>query len=228
MGKMERYRPFLSIKLPNSMKNTDLARNARRNRDKLISFFDIYKTLKHFLYYHQNHQKSDDDSFGQSFWNVRSLRGLSLFKEIPSNRSCRDALISNRFCNCFKQNLITIEQLQLETGQSLSSIEMVIIDHINSMTAKYQHLCEMYRNIEKFVTINKSFKNNSIVYKLTIIMEKFHSWFDVTLNWESNKSYLTIYGDSVRLDAYGNQADCLNSQLNDNSISKIKNFCYCK
>ena len=49
MGKLERYRPFLSVTLPEKLKNSTIAKNLKYNSDKLVSFFDLYQTLRHFL-----------------------------------------------------------------------------------------------------------------------------------------------------------------------------------
>lgn len=50
IGKLEKYWPYMSIRLPKSWSTTRYAQNARLNRDKLISFFDIYQTIRHHLF----------------------------------------------------------------------------------------------------------------------------------------------------------------------------------
>ena len=46
--------PFLSIKLPDSMRNTLFFDNFMENSAKLVTSFDLYKTLKHFSFLSQN------------------------------------------------------------------------------------------------------------------------------------------------------------------------------
>ena len=50
IGKLEKYLPYLSIRLPKKWRQTSYMSNARHNRDKLVSFFDLYQTLRHYLY----------------------------------------------------------------------------------------------------------------------------------------------------------------------------------
>lgn len=49
IGKLEKFWPYLSVRLPSSW-SSKYASNARENRDKLISFFDVYQTIRHHLF----------------------------------------------------------------------------------------------------------------------------------------------------------------------------------
>lgn len=48
-GRKEKKLPFISIKVPKKLVNTDYYFNAVNNKNTLISFFDVYQTLRHFL-----------------------------------------------------------------------------------------------------------------------------------------------------------------------------------
>ena len=115
-GKLERNYPFLSMRLPSVMWQSKYFENARRNRRKLISHFDVYKSLKHF-YYMNKHDRllfspSGDEAkkcreyFEKSDPKVRSLRGVSIFENIPLERKCDDAIISIKYCSCNKQTVL--------------------------------------------------------------------------------------------------------------------------
>ena len=46
-GKLERYLPFLSVKLPKKMRDSTFAASLRGNKNKLVSFFDVYQMSLH-------------------------------------------------------------------------------------------------------------------------------------------------------------------------------------
>ena len=48
IGRYERSRPFLSIRLPNEFKNSVYMKNLENNRHKLATHFDLYQTLQHY------------------------------------------------------------------------------------------------------------------------------------------------------------------------------------
>ena len=50
IGKFERKRQFVGMILPSRFENTPYMRNLQGNRDKLLTFFGVYQTLRHFLH----------------------------------------------------------------------------------------------------------------------------------------------------------------------------------
>jgi hypothetical protein len=84
-GKLEKFLPFISIKLPRKMIHTKLFSNLKGNKNKLISFFDIYQTLKHFYYINkyglETFEKSNPcrEIFQKNDIKERYQRGISLF-----------------------------------------------------------------------------------------------------------------------------------------------------
>jgi hypothetical protein len=50
MGLRERYLPFVSMRLPKPLRQTYMATNAKQNGNRLISFFDLYQTMRHYLH----------------------------------------------------------------------------------------------------------------------------------------------------------------------------------
>ena len=68
-------------------------RNLRLNSRKLTTPFDIHETLKHFLDF--------DTSKRFVSGKLNNFpRGISLFKNIPTNRTCNDAQIEAHWCSC--------------------------------------------------------------------------------------------------------------------------------
>lgn len=98
-GKYEERLPFFSIILPKwfKLRFPNSYRALQMNAaDRLTTHFDIYETFKTILY-HIN-EGIDVGSVAHDKNNM--TRGLSLFQEIPLERSCVDAKISNHYCAC--------------------------------------------------------------------------------------------------------------------------------
>lgn len=90
-GKLEKNLPFLSIKIPRKLKGTVFSSNLKDNTNKLISFFDIFQTIRQF--YHINKYglnstivfeelKTCNKKVEKNVLNERSRRGISLFVRI--------------------------------------------------------------------------------------------------------------------------------------------------
>ena len=71
MGKLERWLPFFSIRFPESFKNTVYLKNAISNKKKLVSFFDIYQTLRHYLHLNKFGMNQGDSC--QKQFNLNSI-----------------------------------------------------------------------------------------------------------------------------------------------------------
>lgn len=98
-GKYEERLPFFSIMLPKWFKEKfpNSYRALQINAaDRLASPFDVHETFKSILY--QVNQGIDVGSVPHNKNNM--TRGLSLLREIPLERSCVDAKISNHWCAC--------------------------------------------------------------------------------------------------------------------------------
>ncbi|EYC38542.1 hypothetical protein Y032_0711g1740 [Ancylostoma ceylanicum] len=93
-GRIEERMPLMAIRLPPDFKKLHPKEYANFlvNKWKLTSNFDIHQTLKDIaLMSFGNTRRSNTENYG---------RGISLFDEIPANRSCFDAYIAENFCTC--------------------------------------------------------------------------------------------------------------------------------
>jgi hypothetical protein len=70
-------------------------RNLRLNSRKLTTPFDIHETLKDILSFDE-----DASSKHQKHKDTIAPRGISLFRHIPTNRTCEDAQIEAHWCAC--------------------------------------------------------------------------------------------------------------------------------
>ena len=87
-GKLEKNLPFLSIKIPRKMENSQFFQNLKDNKKKLISFFDIFQTIRHFYQINKyglensiklKRLKMCSEIFQKNDFKQRSHRGISLF-----------------------------------------------------------------------------------------------------------------------------------------------------
>ncbi|CAJ0603349.1 unnamed protein product [Cylicocyclus nassatus] len=92
-GRIEERMPLMAIRLPSNFKTLYPKEygNFLANKWKLTSNFDIHQTLKDIALMRLGADRPATRDEG---------RGISLFDEIPSNRSCYDAYVAENFCTC--------------------------------------------------------------------------------------------------------------------------------
>lgn len=247
IGRAERNLPFLIIKPPKQLEKSgggDLIKNLDLNRRKLVSFFDVYQTLKHFFYLNKystnsvpldTQRQCNKEFFGKNSKHVRTERGISLFDTVPLNRSCPDALISIRNCACLMAEKLDEKSFLAETSETFESAGQLVLDKIDALLSRLgRDRCERF-HIERVVSVKRQLtKNNPFtpfkIYKIIVLAQPGAAWFEADLIASNNKnnrrrqahsSTLRVHGEIVRLSAYGNQSSCVKD-------SYLVNYCFCK
>lgn len=120
-GQMELKLPMLYIVLPEwfHTKYPISSTNIKENALKLITPFDLYKTLKDIAY----------NNFNIDTLN-KPTRGISLFKPIPS-RLCKTAGIPKKYCAC--QNKIPLPT----SDETVYKVVYFILVHVNEKLKKH-------------------------------------------------------------------------------------------
>ncbi|KAL7030043.1 hypothetical protein ACKWTF_006493 [Chironomus riparius] len=108
-GMVEERLPFLFAIFPKSfkMKYRLAVRNFKRNSRRLTTHYDVYETLKDLIHL-------DEDSLANEKIRKRSEelmerggitlpRGISLFLEVPEQRTCDSAGIESHWCTCYEK-----------------------------------------------------------------------------------------------------------------------------
>ncbi|CAC5392747.1 unnamed protein product [Mytilus coruscus] len=92
IGQLEERLPMMFMYVPPWFKTKYCSyfKNLRTNARRLTTHFDTHSTLLHLL----------DLDNNQHVMKTYRHKGISLFNEIPSNRSCQDANISSKWCAC--------------------------------------------------------------------------------------------------------------------------------
>jgi hypothetical protein len=161
-GKLEERLPFFSLLMPRSFqeKYPIEMKNLRLNSRKLTTPFDIHETLKHILNF-------DSSSSSRSFLRGKKIpRGISLLKNIPTNRSCEDAQIEAHWCSCLNWIELNINSsLKFETNMNESPKKL----EMKNITFEQSFLNILTQDSDlnsSFYAINSTLKNKSKLISL--------------------------------------------------------------
>ena len=225
-GRHERLLPFLSVKLPKSLIGTSLHTNVINNKDKIISFFDIYQSLRHFLFvnkYGLESLQNESDSFCKNqfrnnSFELRNLRGISIFEEIPLQRSCSDAQIPKTYCSCFHKENLDEKQFLSETKITFNSAALIALNEIRNLTFEVKSLCAPYSLAKTNSFKRIVFNDGEIIYSGRMELQPGEALFEI--NFKMNSSGLILNDTPLRLSRYDNQSYCVSKRL-------LKNLCFC-
>ncbi len=132
--------------MPKSLLNTEYYLNVKNNRNRLVSFYDVYQTLRQFLHINSNStQKLDRLQFSINDKNTRYLRGISLFEKIPVNRSCGEALIPDNYCACLERSNTNEEKFKKEFNLRFSDVVNFTLNYVNNLTFQVRNICIPFR-----------------------------------------------------------------------------------
>ncbi|KAI8776132.1 uncharacterized protein LOC106069868 isoform X2 [Biomphalaria glabrata] len=209
-------------------KYPDVARNLKVNTKRLTTHFDTHETLRDLLYF-----KSTLD-----IPLLKREHGISLFKEIPKNRTCPDIPIPLEFCIC---NQETLKELPINSSLSKGFAE-VVVRAVNSK--RNETLCRelKVKDILQIVVVSLPplLSKDRRLFKIKVETTPGNAIFEGTVQTKlcndtelgdyfqnftsgsnNNAMELTI-GDSIdRLNLYKGQADCEPDAVK-------KPYCYCK
>lgn len=236
-GVLEKTNPFVSLRLPKALRDTEYYQNARHNTRKMVTPFDFYKTMQQFYYINKYPDELIDNSegynsrkcreyFAKSQPQVRSQRGVSVFEKLSFNRTCTEALVTPGYCNC--KNLITINnetEYKEQTGLSFDQTAAYVMAKINEIADKVRDKCEPFR-LDKVEGVTKIIRRNmdTLAYKIDLLCQPAGAKFDVMFKINKQSSTpLELIGKMIRANRYGSQSDCVSSESD-----KYSGFCYCK
>lgn len=231
-GKLEERLPYFSFLFPKwfEQKYPAAIANLRTNTKRLTTPFDLHETFKDFL-------RFDGTGPGDV-----TKRGISLFKEVPLERSCDHAGIAPHWCACLAWKNVSLE----EKGAKLAL--QYTIDTINNYTSGYRNDCalltvekvtdltklETRTEVLKFlktddmggiynINFNGTNKNEMTLYQLTFYTTPGHGYFEVTVTHDVPRNKFTVNEKEIsRINKYGNDPACI---LQKNR--QIRQYCYC-
>lgn len=229
-GKTEENMPFLYAVFPNRFKAAfpSALTNFQKNQRKLTTPFDLHEMLKDLLNLSsiQDHRITTRQANLNS---TRMSRGISLFLEIPKNRTCADASIPESFCVCHSMYSVPID------SEGAKDSALTAVEAINKMLAPYKQCSQL--NLNSIISLqnvefhgNKTDKNvKPLEYVVLFQTNPGDGLFEATAgSILSNDSAITssqtrlwkIQNEISRVNAYGNQSHCVDDY-------NIKKYCYC-
>ena len=231
-GKIEARLPMMNIYLPPTFPKEFNISNLIKNKKRLTTPFDIHATLTNIV---------KGNSMKKKF-----LYGISLFDEIPVNRTCEDAGIPIQLCGCGLPETINDKRLKQVIGD-------VMIKNLNQLLEPVKSYCHQLTLGEVkslyLHTFPRSPVANMTVYTATIEAKPSKGKFDAILRLDhkehqdnkqihhenknsivqetlSNQDRIKVVGEIIRTDQYGNQSHCITPQVT--KIYTLRNYCLCK
>ncbi|XP_019865753.2 uncharacterized protein LOC109594928 [Aethina tumida] len=205
-GWLEERMPFIYFSFPPIFKEKfpEEYSNFKLNERKLTSPYDLYMTFQHIL------KLSEYD-----YEIKRSLACptcMSLFENIPFERSCFETGIPEEYCTCANYHNVILQKEQL------SKFSTLLINNLNKLIEKNAQC--MYYNLSKITSVDVSDENPNkhLHYVIRFVTFPF-AVFEGSIY--ATKQSISVSKEFSRLDEYGSKSNCV-----DDSI--LRKYCYCK
>ena len=235
-GKYEERMPYFGLRLPDwfSKKYPDAMRNLRTNGERLTTPFDIHATFRHLF----NFTSSVDVG-------LANTRGISLFHEHSSTRTCTDADVDPHWCACLNW------QKADRRSDVVKAAASALIAAVNSFTQPQRDLCEnlaladildavVYRpptsmlqfkasadNDGRYADLSDKMTSTIELYQLTIVTTPGGAVYEATVKHDRSaadgKKFTASEREISRINRYGNQPHCVATRL-----PRLRPFCYCR
>lgn len=209
IGQFEERMPFMNLYVPKWFLNKYkvFEQNLNANKKQLTTPFDIHATLLHLASI-----TSGNDDLADI-----PKRGVSLFKEVPPNRTCTTASISPHWCPCQKFKLISIADYLVQKAAK------VIIDFVNNRISAYRKKCATL-TLDSILSARLVRKDNSSIsdnFLIAVSASPSYAIFEATVHCDSTKENTChVLDDISRINEYGKQSICIND-------AELRKFCYC-
>lgn len=217
LGGIEDKMPLFTVFFPErfSKSQPDAVANLKRNEMRLTSAFDVYCMLIDILRLSSNpsHQVGK----------FKTLHGLSLFGNIPANRSCLEAGIDGEYCSCTQETGVPI------TASFIKGAANYLVKKINSiLLAKYKNfnLCaelvlSKVKNARFVGSIEEMWKATKKTFKVVFETSPSGGVFEGTIYIAGPKNDVFVgAGDIERINRYGDQSKCIDDHL-------LRIYCFC-
>ncbi|KAK6195767.1 hypothetical protein SNE40_001124 [Patella caerulea] len=230
-GKEEERMPYFAFRFPPWFETQypEIVKTFRTNSRRLTTPFDIHETFHDILNY-----------TGSRMGDL-SKRGISLFQEIPKERSCSDAGIEPHWCACLQWK--SVNQSDTVIQQAISTA----VATINDYTELHRHKCALLKlsrvtrsvkyatnsNILKFKSssdhdgrvadLSSRTKGDENYYQITFLTTPGNGHFEMTVRHSLNTSEITVSEKEIsRINRYGSDPECIQSEY-----PHLRPYCYC-
>ncbi|XP_053214187.1 uncharacterized protein LOC128397483 [Panonychus citri] len=217
-GQIETRMPLFGIHIPPKLlsEHKHLSEYLKKNEKKLTTWLDVREILKDIVAGQYTPIVSSSKRKAYSVWR----------EEVPSNRTCQDALIPMEFCLCSKKHSMPVNSA---FARHLSSI---VIDHLNGLLSEYidNNVClplslKEIHSLKSVDLINDNNDTNRSEITLSVHPSNgtFQALLHQTINSQKARDYRwAVEGDISRIDSYGFQSHCI---MHEKVLIK---YCYCR
>ena len=211
-GRLEERMPFIGICVPPEFKTkySIAFMNLKTNSHRLTTPFDIHETLMDVV-----------NLRGFSLGNL-SERGISLFREIPPERTCLQAGIDTHWCACQEVWSLPLNDSVVQRA----SVKLVAT--INSITSDFRKICQLLSLSQTikaafYTQASSTFLTNEMNYLITVRTTPGKGLFESTMKYNILLDQFTVLKQDIsRINAYGNQSNCVME-----ADPSLRGFCHC-
>ena len=181
-GRIEERMPFMAVSLPRKLEGGGKKAILEENADKLVSHFDLHKTIQSLLPSPAEVQPS------------KNRTPISLLRPIPSNRTCGEAGVPPSYCICTPERY-----LSLRNPEARKATE-ALVREASRLLKPYAHLC-LPLGLSKLLEARRVGNAASRQVRVTILTT-------TSATLEALVEGLEVVGDINRIDYMGAH-DCL-------------------
>lgn len=212
-GMLEERMPFLFAVFPPWFKEEypDVWRNMKKNTKRLTSTFDLHATLFDIL----------NRAYANMTRTYSGAHGISLFREVPLNRTCEDASIPEHYCAC--EHSVDADP----RDPKLKEVAEFSVSKLNSGLKKFPQCVQL--ELDEVIsgrtgsarnsTTPKGLKTIISTYMVTFQTKPGGARLEATVR--EHDGTFELVADVSRTNKYGDQSHCVKDFV-------YRKYCYCK
>nr|XP_045588618.1 uncharacterized protein LOC123750557 [Procambarus clarkii] len=219
VGMLEERLPYVIIYLPPwfRVRYRRAFRNLQTNARRLTANYDLYQTLRDLAYGRFSDLRHVTTKPGPG------ARGISVFKEIPRERTCEDAGIPEHFCTCQETKEVPLDDPVLRLAADF------LKESLNHDLDPFPE-CVQFSKIS-VVTGRVSGSNKELApqdstsdvrsYLLQAALSPGGVMVEATLRYNPQPQLFQVTGEVSRINKYGTTSSCIRHDV-------LRKLCFCK
>lgn len=215
MGHLEERTPFYAVRIPMTLtsRQPKILANLLLNSGRLLTPFDVYATLADLLEFVETGRPLGESP------PPSGVLGLSIFGQVPANRTCKDASVPVHYCMC--ETVVDMEKTDIRASTAAS----ITINYVNNLLKDTAGKCSQLTvgevtSAHLVKTMEDEENDVGGEQKVRIIVEVQPSFAlleaTVVLSGDSGE----VWGDVSRINPYAGQSDCIRHTI-------LRKYCYC-
>ena len=247
-GKYDERLPYLAIRLPSSFaaRHPSAVENLRFNAAAglLVTAFDIHATLLDVIRFATGQRSPPEPEMNLN--DGRFRRAISLFDEIPLDRTCSDADIAPHWCACLRWHPLATDSTPIQLASQR------VVDVINAMTSSHRSQCaelrlddviggDLFADDDRLLQFRRSsdlhgrvpemtdtLNATQILYRVVISTQPGNALFEATVRHplqsagDVDDQFEVDSRQISRTNQYGRQPHCIMD-----SYPHLRPYCYC-